>query len=165
MKDSLFATISNICDGKTMAPIYHHATYKKRGTMATAFKDGFSVPVDSIKDNIGLKIGKIELKLPVLSWELGLETYPLLPIKKVGQKFDIAFFDPNQRKSASYHRYEIIGKEELIISSDVKVKCWILKTVHSKDNYAIFWLSEKSKEVIKMEQHFKDSCRFKVLQY
>ena len=165
MKDSVFATVSNICDGKTLAPIYHHATYKKMGKMATEYKDGFSVPIDSIKDNIGFKIGKIELGLPVLSWELDLETYPLLPIKKVGQKFDIAWFDPNQRKPGAYHRYEVIGKDELSLNTDAKVKCWLLKTVHSKDNYAIFWLAEKSREVIKMEQHFKDSYRFKILQY
>lgn len=88
----------------------------------------------------------------------------LYRLKKVGQKFDISFFDPNE-KTPSYHRYEVVGKEDLLLNRDVKVKCWLLKINYSPDSYATFWLTDKSKEVVKMQEYFKGQYRVKVLQY
>jgi hypothetical protein len=87
--DSIYATIINICDRKTLAPIYRHGSYKGRGVMAYDYREGLMVPSDTIPNNLAIKKGNTVLSLPVLSWELDLETYALLPIKKVGQKFDI----------------------------------------------------------------------------
>jgi hypothetical protein len=68
-------------------------------------------------------------------------------------------------KAASYHRYEVIGKEDLQLNSDVKVKCWLLKIKYSPTSHATFWLSEQSKEVLKMQEYFNGKYRFKVRQY
>ncbi len=162
--DSLMANIVNYCDRATLAPVYHKAVYKKRGTYAYDYQKDFMVPTDSVADNAAQKRGKIALTIPVINWELDLETYPLLPIKKVGQQFDIAFFDPNE-KAPSYHRYEVIGKEELQLNNDTKVKCWLLKIDYGKESNAIFWLTEKSREVIKMKEYFRGNYRFKVKLY
>ena len=162
--DTVLANILNICDHKTLAPIYHKADYKKRGIFAYDYRDGFMVPSDTINNNEAVKKGKVKLDIPIISWELDLETYPLLPIKKIGQKFDVSFFDPNE-KVATYHRYEVIGKEDLVLNSDTKVKCWLLKIDYNKESYATFWLTEKSKEVIKMKEYFKGNYRIKVKQY
>ncbi len=162
--DSLSANIINYCDRNTFAPVFHKAVYKKRGTMAYDFRDGKMIPSDTIADNAASKRAPVNMDIPVISWEQDLETYPLLPVKKIGQKFEISFFDPNE-KAPTYHLYEVTGKEDLQISADVKVKCWLLKIDYSKDSYAIFWLSEKSKEVLKMKEYFRGSYRFKVRLY
>jgi hypothetical protein len=162
--DTAYAIIVNICDRKTLAPIYRHGNYKGRGIMAYDYREGVMVPSDTIQNNLGMKKGNTVLSIPVLSWELDMETYALLPIKKVGQKFDISFFDPNE-KAPTYHRYEVIGTENLQLNSDVKVKCWLLKINYSPTSHATFWLSEKSKEVLKMQEYFNGKYRLKVRQY
>lgn len=162
--DTVMATIVNVCDRGTLAPISHYANYKARGVFASDYRNGEMVPVDSIKNNMALRKGKVPLPIPVISWEQDLETYPLLPIKKVGQRFDISFFDPNE-KAPSYHRYEVVAKEDLVLNADTKVKCWLLKIAYTADSYALFWLTEKSKEVVKMKEYFKGKYRFKVRQY
>ncbi|WP_406825766.1 hypothetical protein [Pedobacter sp. KACC 23697] len=162
--DSLIAQITNICERKTMSPIYHCANYKRRGIFAYDFKNGLMQPSDTVKNNDAIKKGPVKLDIPVISWEQDLETYALLPIKKVGQQFDISFFDTNE-KSATYHRYEVVGKDELKLNADLTAKCWLLKINYSQDSYAIFWLTEKSKEVIKMKEYYKGNYRIKVKQY
>ena len=162
--DTLFASITNICDAKTLAPIHRYGNYKGKGIIAYDFVSGFMVPTDTVKNNVATKKGKVPLNIPVISWELDLETYATLPIKKVGQKFDISFFDPNE-KAPSYHRYEVVGKEDLVLNRDVKVKCWLLKINYNVDSYATFWLTDKNKEVVKMQEYFKGQYRIKVLQY
>ncbi|RZL47417.1 MAG: hypothetical protein EOP00_12055 [Pedobacter sp.] len=162
--DTLFASVTNICDAKTLAPIYHYANYKGKGIIAYDYTADFMIPTDTVKNNMAVKKGKVALTIPVISWEQDLETYPTLPIKKVGQKFDISFFDPNE-KAPSYHRYEVIGKEDLALNSEVNVKCWLLKINYNADTWAIFWLTEKNRQVVKMKEYFKGQYRIKVLQY
>jgi len=162
--DSLFAHIVSICDAKTLSPIYHYADYKSRGVYAFDYHDGFMIPSDTIKNNLAKKKGKTKLDLPVISWEEDLELLPLLPIRYTGQKFDIAFFDPNE-KMASYHRYEVVGQEKLQLNSDISVKCWLVKIDYAPGSYAQFWLSNFSKEVLKMKEFYNGSYRVKVRQY
>lgn len=162
--DSLYATIINICDRKTLAPIYRYGSYKKRGIIAYDFRAGVMVPSDTVKDNVAVKRGAVKLDIPIISWEQDLETYALLPIKKIGQQFDVSFFDPNE-KAATYHRYVVTGKEALQLNNDAKINCWLLQINYSNDSYATFWLTEKSKEVIKMKEYHKGNFRIKVKQY
>jgi hypothetical protein len=162
--DTLQRTVTNICDRKTLAPIYQKGVYRNLGTLAYDFKDSFMVPSDTVQNNAAIKRPKVPLTIPVISWELDLETYPLLPIKKVGQIFDISFYDPNE-KEPSYHRYEVTGKEELQLNSDTRIKCWLLKIQYKPESWAIFWLSEKSKEVVKMKEYFSGRYWFKVRLY
>ncbi len=162
--DSILAQVKNICDRNTLAPIFHKAIYPGKGIIAYNFTDSFMVASDTVSNNAVLKKPKVLLDIPVLSWEQDLETYPLLPINKTGQKFDIAFFDPNE-KAPTYHRYEVIGKENLQLNNDTRSSCWLLKIEYSKDAYAVFWLTEKSKDVIKMKEYFNGKYRFKVKLY
>ncbi|MDQ8054060.1 MAG: hypothetical protein REI78_13585 [Pedobacter sp.] len=162
--DTTFMAIVNYCDNKTLAPIYHYANYKGRGVVAFDYRNGMMVPSDTIKNNLGVKKGNTALTIPVISWEQDLETYALLPIKKVGQKFDIAFFDPNE-KVPTYHRYEVAGKEDLVLNGDVKIKCWLLTINYGRGSHATFWLTENTKEVVKMKEYFNGKYRIKVRQF
>ncbi len=162
--DSLAQQVTNLCDRKTLAPLYHYTKSRKRGVTAWKFEREAMVPDDTVADNNAVKRGRVQLPLPVISWEQDLETYPLLPIRKTGQVFDIAFFDPNETEP-SYHRYTVAGKEPLLLNNDTKVNCWILRIDYGNDAYALFWLTETSKEVIRMKEYFNGRYRFKVKLY
>lgn len=164
----------HISDGKTFAPIFHQVKVNAigderidagAGVYAYEYKPGKLVPSDTVQGNKALERGVKELKLPVISWEQDLETFPLLPIREVGQKFDVSFFDTNE-KEAQFHRYEVVALEDLSIGSDVKVKCWVLENREgSNGHYARFWLTQQSREVLKMEEYSQGRYRYKVLQY
>lgn len=162
--DSLLADITNICDRNTLAPIFHKAVYKKGGVYAFNYENDYMIPADTVPNNQALKLKKIPLNIPIISWEEDMETYALLPIHKVGQTFDIAFFDPNETE-ATYHRYKVIGKESLELNNDTKENCWLLRIDYDKSSYATFWLTEKSKEVVKMKEYYNGSYRFKIRLY
>jgi len=161
--DSLQRTVTNICNRQNLAPIFHKGVFKT-GTFAYDFNNSFMVPSDTVQNNAAIKRPKVPLTIPIISWEQDLETYPLLPIKKVGQIFDIAFYDPNE-KEPSYRRYEVIGKEDLLLNSDTKIKCWLLKIQYKPGSWAIFWLTEKSKELVKMKGNSNGRYWFKVKLY
>lgn len=97
----------NIVDKKTLSPIFHKSKFSKigderydklEGTKAYDFYKDKMAPSDSIANNKAKEISTKSVTIPIISWEQDLETYALLPIKKVEQKFDIAFFDPNEKK-------------------------------------------------------------------
>ena len=167
----LYKTVTNLCDAKTLAPIYHKAVYnttgdsrydRELGIKAYDFIDNKMMPSDSVKDNIVAGKESVNLDIPTLSWELDLETFELLPIKSVGQKFAISFFDPSENKP-DYHLYEVTGKELLKLNLDTVIECWILCIKYDESNYAKFWLTQNSHEVIKMEEYFNGFFRIKEL--
>lgn len=147
----------DILNAKTFAPINYFSITNFRGktdTTAYIFENGYlrknqSVSGNSVKDDFEKK-----LDIPVLNWELDIETYPLLPIKRTGQTFDIAFFDVNE-EAPNYHRYQVIGEDNLNIFDDFKLPCWLLQVVYDENDSAIFWLSKKTGELIKSEEKVK----------
>lgn len=169
----LYKTVTNLCDRNSLAPIYHKTVSnqigdskydREVGVKAYDFIDNKMLPADSIKTNIISGKAAINLDIPVLSLEIDLETFALLPISKVGQQFAISFFDPSEQKP-EYHLYEVVGKDLLQINNDTKIECWLLKTKYDEKNYAQFWLTDKSKEVVKMEEYFNGFYRIKELLY
>lgn len=99
--DSLLATITNICDRKTMSPIYHYASYKRRGVFAYDYKNGLMQPSDTVKNNDAIKKGLVKLDIPIISWEQDLETYPLLPIKRLASSLIFHFLIPMKNQQAT----------------------------------------------------------------
>lgn len=167
----LYKTVTNLCDAKTLSPIYHktfsNSTGDSRydrelGIKAYDFVDNKMIPSDSVKDNIVAGKEAVNLDIPTLSWELDLEIFELLPIKSVGQKFAISFFDPSENKP-DYHLYEVTGKELLKLNIDTVIECWILFIKYDESNYAKFWLTQNSHEAIKMEEYFNGFFRIKEL--
>lgn len=145
---------SNICDALTLAPISHSSIDKTpNGNIVKAYKfeNGFMIKDKNEINNSVNDDFKLKINIPVLNWELDIETYPLLPIKMVGQIFEISFFDVNQHEP-KYQRYEVIGEETLRIPNDKKMSCWLLKINYDDKNSAIFWLSKKNGEMIKCEE-------------
>jgi hypothetical protein len=99
---------------------------------------------------------------------MDIELLPLLPFKRVGQKFSMAFYEPGTM-SAKYYGLEVVGKEKLALPGDLKVSCWVLNFDYGTDGEggesARFWISEATREVLKMKGISKNGIRYKVKIY
>ncbi|MBT1703624.1 DUF3108 domain-containing protein [Chryseosolibacter indicus] len=161
LSDTLFNRyVYSISNKKNFAPIYHY-TKSSRGTEAFDFyKDKIS-GADTVLNNSKNDFA-VMLTAPTLNWELDLEVFSTLPFKRVGQKFYINFYHPGGRSEPKYYKYDIVGSEKLNGVEGGSFDCWKMKIDYDKDSWAIFWISKKSKEVIKMQEYFRGGYRYKV---
>ena len=161
MSDTTFNRyVYSISDKKTFAPIFHKT--KMRGSIEAFHFEKMKVSgADSVKNN-----AKKDLDVPLvattLNWELDLEIFSTFPIKKEGQRFIVNFYHPGGKSDPKYYEYAIIGSEKIQIVNDLSVECWKMKINYSPDTWAIFWISKKSKEVLKMQEYFRGGYRYKV---
>lgn len=81
---------------------------------------------------------------------------------KTGVTFIIPFYDPGTASNFQKVAYTVTGSAALIGYDDKKIDCWLL--VHeSKGNKEVFWISKKTKEVLKLEQEIGGKAyRFKI---
>ena len=139
-------------------PVFHK-TRGSKGVEGFNFMRHAVVASDSIADNRQKDLNK-SLLVPTLNWELDLEIFSTLPIKKVGQRFIINFYHPGGSAPA-YYEYKVIGTEKISAVNGIS-DCWQLKIDYREDSWAIFWISKKSNEVIKMQEYYRGSYRYKV---
>lgn len=161
MSDTAFNRyVYSISDRKTFAPIFHKT--KMRGAIeAFDFGEQKISGSDSVENNAKKDLG-VALEVTTLNWELDLEIFSTLPIKKEGQRFLINFYHPGGRSNPKYYEYAIIGSEKLSVVNDLSIDCWRMKIDYSADAWAIFWISKKSKEVLKMQEQFRGGYRYKL---
>ena len=139
-KDGILKQTSNLYDAKTLAPVTYFSINKmpaRIDTVAYRFENGYMVKDKAISGNTVKEDFKLNLDIPILNWELDLETYPLFPIKKAGQIFEVSFFDVNEPKP-TYHRYRVIGEDRLEILDKLTIPCWLMKVDYDEQNNAIF---------------------------
>jgi hypothetical protein len=152
--------VYSISDKKTFAPMFHK-TKGRTGVEAFDFGQQKVSGTDSVENN-----SKNDLDVPLtvtpLNWELDMEIFSTLPIKKEGQRFIINFYHPGGRSNPKYYEYAIIGSEKLLVVNDSSIDCWKMKINYSPNDWAIFWISKKSKEVLKMQEQFRGGFRYKV---
>lgn len=161
MTDTLFNRyVYSLSDKKTFAPIFHK-TKGRNGVEAFDFDQQTISGSDSVENNT-----KKDLDVPqtvkTLNWELDLEIFSTLPIKKEGQRFVINFYHPGGRTNPKYYEYAIIGSEKLAAVNETSVDCWKMKINYTETDWAIFWISKKSKEILKMQEQFRGGYRYKV---
>jgi hypothetical protein len=161
MTDTLFNRyVYSISDKKTFAPIFHKT--KMRGaTEAFDFDQKKVSGTDSVENNTKKDLDVL-LSVGTLNWELDLEIFSTLPIKKEGQRFIVNFYHPGGKSNPKYYEYAIIGSEKLEVVNDLSIDCWKMKIDYSADAWAIFWISKKSKEVLKMQEYFRGGYRYKI---
>lgn len=165
-RDSLYKTVTDICSRQTLAPLYAHTGGKRTGILAYNFTNGFMVAADTVAGNKANPATTIAMTIPVYDWQWDMETFSLLPYKKVGQQFSIAFFDPNYLAGKpQYYLHTVIGEENLVLNGEAKTKCWLLRIDYDKEAYAIFWISQKTHEMLKMKEGYKGMFRYKVKLY
>lgn len=167
-KDSIMHIVKSISDAKTMQPIYHKTWWKVQAARNATSKTVSETTVDFLNKTVeynGNRLSDADTAKQVkaiwtaykssidkyyLNWHLDLETFPLLPYKK-GVTFIIPFYDPGTSSNYKNVTYTVTGSAELVGYNDQKIDCWLL--VHEdKGNKEIFWISKKTKEVLKLEQ-------------
>lgn len=178
-KDSIMHIVKSIVHAKTMQPIYHNTWWKVQTTRNGAVKTVSEISVDFLNKTVkyngnilsdvdtakqakAIWAGyKSSIDKYFLNWHLDLETFPLLPYKS-GITFLIPFYDPGTPSNYQEVAYTVTGSAELIGFNDQKIDCWIL--LHeSKGNKELFWISKKTKEVLKLEQELNGKFyRYKI---
>lgn len=178
-KDSIMHIVKSISDAKTMQPMYHKTWWKVQASRTSTAKTVNVTTVDFLNKTVdynGKMLNDAEtLRQPkaiwdgykssldkyYLNWHLDLETFPLLPYKS-GVTFIIPFYDPGTASGYQKVAYTVTGSAELIGFNNQKIDCWLL--VHeSKGNKEIFWISKKTKEVLKLEQEINGTMyRYKI---
>lgn len=66
----------------------------------------------------------------------------------------IPFYDPGTASKYQKVAYAFTGSVEFIGFNDQKIDDWLLKHL-SKGNKEIYWISKKTKKVLKLEQEIK----------
>lgn len=178
-KDSIMHVVKSISDARTMQPIYHKTWWKVQRSRAANTKTVSETIVDFARKSIehnGKELGdadtakqvkriwegyKSSLDKYFLNWHLDLETFPLLPFKE-GVTFIIPFYDPGTASPYQQVTYTVTGSAQLIGYNDQKIDCWLM-THEEKGNKEVFWISKKTREVLKLEQEINGSLyRYKI---
>lgn len=168
-KDSVMHTVKSVCDEKTMKTITHEFWWKQRGSTVVDFGNN-SIQVngkmltdaDTAKQNKPVWAGfKSAENNYFLNWHLDLEVFPTLPYKN-GITFIVPFYDPGTASLYQKVAYTVTGSAELTGYNDQKIDCWLL--LHeTKGNKEVFWISKKTKEVLKLEQEINGRLyRYKI---
>ncbi|HEY0652260.1 MAG TPA: hypothetical protein VGD65_03990 [Chryseosolibacter sp.] len=164
---SIIHRVNSINDRKTFAPLYHDSWWKSRGSFVfdfikkTAFVNDKQVTAADTAVARQKMFAAYEKALTeyVLNWHLDLEVFPLLPYKD-GVTFMINFYDPGF-PAPSFQAYTVDGSAKLIGYGGQSIDCWLLKH-ESPNNHEVFWVSKKTREVLKLEQQFGTRYRYKV---
>lgn len=157
---SAYRELYSIVSAKDFRPIYHYAK-SSRGTDAFNFSKGNIKGADTVANNTQKNLS-VDTKVLPYNWELDLEVFQTLPYAK-DKQFAINFYHPGGRSAPQYYLYKVIGDEEIDGANDQKIDCWKLKIDYRENSWAIFWISKKSKEVIKMHENYNGYQRYKVL--
>jgi hypothetical protein len=152
-----------------MKPITHEFWWKQRGSTTVNFENktvqlngSILTDADTAKQKKGVwSAFKSTGDNYFLNWHLDMEVFPTLPYKS-GVTFIIPFYDPGTGTPFEKVAYTVTGSAELIGYNDQKIDCWLL--VHeSKGNKEVFWISKKTKEVLKLEQEINGTLyRYKI---
>ncbi|MET0463115.1 MAG: hypothetical protein ABW007_08170 [Chitinophagaceae bacterium] len=159
--------VYSVCDEKTFAPLFQKSEWPGRTYSTFDFlkKEGYikdtlltSADTARSKKQPYLAFQKA-LNEYVLNWHLDLEVFPILPYKD-GRTFLINFYDPGFT-APEFQAYTVTGSGKLPGYDNQEVDCWLLMHT-SPNNKEVFWISKKTKEVLKLEQQFGERYRFKV---
>jgi hypothetical protein len=159
--------VYSVCDKKTFAPLYHESWWTGRGSSKADFinkqfsvRDTLLTDQDTArgKKNV-LQAFNAALDQYVLNWHLDLETFPILPYKE-NVTFMINFYDPGF-PAPKMQAYTVSGSAQLDGYDNQKIDCWLL-THSGTNNEETFWISKKTHEVLKLEQAFGNSFRYKI---
>lgn len=169
-KDTVFHKSWSVCDAKTLQPITHKTWWNiaRMGEVSVDFENrnvawngsrlsdaDTSRMAKAIWNSYKTAEGKF-----LLNWHLDLEMFSTLPYKE-GAVFVIPFYDPGTRSPLENALYTVKGSAMLEGYNDQKIECWLL--AHESDgNKELFWISKKTREVLKLEQQFGKMYRFKI---
>ncbi len=157
-KDSIMHTVNSVCEAATMKPLTHEFWWKKRAKAKIDFESKTVVyngspltAADTAKQRRVIWAAFASTKDNYfLNWHLDMEVFPTLPYKN-GTTFIIPFYDPGTSAPFEKAAYTVTGSAVLLGYDDQKIDCWLLSH-ESQGNKELYWISKKTKEVLKLEQ-------------
>lgn len=178
-KDSVLHIVKSISDAITMQPLYHKTWWSFKNPRAANAKIVTETKVDFASKTVTYNGNllsdtnttrqakaiwdayKSASEKYYLNWHLDLEIFPLLPYK-AGVTFVIPFYDPGTSAPFENVAYTVVGSAQLTGYDSQKIDCWLLEHT-SKGNKEVFWISKKTKEVLKLEQEINGNMyRYKI---
>jgi hypothetical protein len=178
-KDSIMHIVKSISDAKTMQPLYHKTWWKVQASRNSTVKTVNETIVDFTNKTVNYnnhllsdadtakqakaiwQAYKSSINQYALNWHLDLETFPILPYK-TGVTFMVPFYDPGTGSPHQKVAYTVVGSDQLTGFDNQKIDCWLLKH-ETKGNIETFWISKKTKEVLKLEQEMNGRLyRYKI---
>ena len=151
--------VYSVMNANDFSPVYHYTEMGKSIEAYDFYPDKINGS-DSVENN-AKKDFELALKKPMLNWELDLETFPLLDLKP-GRRFAINFYHPGGKTEPKLYEYKVIGEENITVLSGGTVACWKLRIDYDAKSFAIFYISKKGREVLRMDEDFGGGVRYKV---
>lgn len=159
--------VNSICSAADFSPLFHESWWKTRGSSEFDFitrkasVNGKPLTEADTARNLKSMYQAYQSALDqyVLNWHLDMEVFPILPYKK-GVTFLINFYDPGFPKP-SLQAYTVVGSDVITGYEQQPVECWLLSH-DSKPGQELFWISKKTREVLKLEQSFNGRYRYKI---
>jgi len=166
--DTIFHKTYSVNDKKTFAPLYQESWWKGRELTTVDFlnkKVLIQGIVISNNDTSSRRKKILEafnksFSQFVFNWHLDLEVFPILPYRN-NRTFLINFYDPGLAFDPQTLPYTVIGSAKLAGYNNDEIDCWLLQQ-KGKISTEVFWISKKTKEVLKMEQEFSGRYRYKI---
>ncbi len=96
-----------------------------------------------------------------LNWHSDLIIFQMLPYKE-NRTIRINFYDPGSSE-AQIADYIVTGTETISGSAGEKIECWTVEYRNEQHkSVQKFWISKKTKEVLKEEDSYNNNYRFKL---
>ena len=163
-KDTLIADVTATGLFPSFQPLTHEAVYTGRGTRSFVFAGNVVTVPQAKRATAKDSTFRVVTDQPAFEFPMDLELFALLPFKKTGQQFAMAFYEPGGAQSA-YYPLTVTGNEELPLPGGRKASCWLLRIDYAPGSYSTFWISDKTREVLKMKEYFRGRYRYKVKLY
>ena len=163
-RDSLLAFVKATGQWPSLAPLTYDAVYTRRGSRHFVFQQQVVTIPDSARRTPSDSLFRVTMQPAAFAFPMDLELLALLPIRRVGQQFAMAFYEPGSPASA-YYALRVTGRETLALPGPARLSCWLLRIDYGRDSFATFWISEHSREVVKMKEYYRGRYRYKVKLY
>lgn len=96
-----------------------------------------------------------------LNWHSDLIVFQMFPYKE-NRTFRVNFYDPGAAEP-QFADYTVTGSDTIKDSSGEKIDCWTMEFRSEKfKSVQKFWISKKTKEILKEEDSFNNTYRFKI---
>ncbi len=165
--DSIVHTTLSVSDAKDFRTLFHQSWWKQRGSSRFNFLTGEASMNDKklVSGDTAMRVKRVRdgfdtaLTQYTLNWHLDLEVFPQLPYQ-INRTFMINFYDPGFSQP-KWVAYSVTGSGKLPGFDGLETDCWLLEH-NDTNNKEVFWISKKTKEVLKLEQQFGKRFRYKI---
>ncbi|BFG70636.1 hypothetical protein KACHI17_15170 [Sediminibacterium sp. KACHI17] len=165
-RDTVMMFTHTICDGRTFATRQHKSSSNFSSSLDMDFdQKTYSINGKSITSEDTARSNQIRWRRfdssaskYALNWNIDLAILPMLSYK-ANRTFLINFFEPGA--APFLQAYTVIGTGFLISYDQKETECWVLQR-KSSFSLQTFYVSKKTGDVLKMEEEFRGTKRYKV---